>query len=124
VLAVIPEASTPSHRSKRRASTTDQFSLKQEERIKATRNLDSTPKLDNRQTSHKSFLHFLNDQIVESLNVMGISLGNNSDSISASITCVKEIELDRLQQVLEAHKINSVFDAEEKEVREREEVDK
>jgi hypothetical protein len=46
-LAAIPEASTPSHRSKRRASTADQSSLEQAERIKAARNLDSTPKSGN-----------------------------------------------------------------------------
>jgi hypothetical protein len=56
--------------------------------------------------------------------VVGISLGNNSKSISSYVTCVKEIELDRLQQVLDEDKINSVFDNEEKEEREREVVDK
>jgi hypothetical protein len=65
----------------------------------------------------------LNDQIVENLNVMGISLGNNSESISAAVCCVKGIEFDRLQG-LEEDKINSVYDNEEKEEREREEVDK
>jgi hypothetical protein len=124
VMAAIPEASTPSQRSKRRVSTADQSSLEQAERIKAARNLDSTPKSGNRQASHNSFLQFLNDQIVENLNVVGISLGNNSESISTSITCVKEIELEILQQVLEEDKINSVFDNEEKEEREMEEVDK
>jgi hypothetical protein len=93
-------------------------------RIKAACNLDSTPKSSNSQTSHNSFLHFLNNQIVENLNAMGISLGSNCESISASFNCVKEIELDRLQQVLEEDKINSVFDNEEKEEREKEDVDK
>jgi hypothetical protein len=41
--------------------------------------------------------------------VVGISLGNNFESISTSVTCVREIELDRLQEVLEEDKINSVF---------------
>jgi hypothetical protein len=55
---------------------------------------------------------------------MGISLGNNSESISAAVCCVKGIEFDRLQEGLEEDKINSVYDNEEKEEREREEVDK
>jgi hypothetical protein len=77
----------------------------------------TTPKSGNRQTSHNLFLQFWNDQIVENLfsqkvenlNVVGISLGNNFESISTSVTCVREIELDRLQEVLEEDKINSVF---------------
>jgi hypothetical protein len=67
-------------------STVDQSSLEQAERIKAACNLDSTPKSGNRQTSHHWFLQFSNDQIVENLNVVGITLGNNSESISAAVS--------------------------------------
>jgi hypothetical protein len=122
-LAAIPEASTPSRRSKRRVSTIDQSSLEQEERIKAALNLDSTPKLGNRQASHNSFLQFSNDQIVFNLSVVGISLGNNSEFVSSSVACVKEMELNRLQQVFDVDKISSIFYKEEKEEKEREEVD-
>jgi hypothetical protein len=122
-LAAIPEASTPSCRSKRRVSIADQSSLEQLGRIKAARNLDSTLKSDNKQASHYLFLQFSNDQIVENLSVVGISLGNNLEFISSFVTCVKEIELNRLQQVPVEDKINLVFD-DEKEEKEREEVDK
>jgi hypothetical protein len=43
-LAAIPEASTPSRRSKRRVDSVDQASLERVEKLKATRNLDSLPK--------------------------------------------------------------------------------
>jgi hypothetical protein len=56
--------------------------------------------------------------------VVGISLGSNSESISSSVACVKEIEINRLQPVIDDDSISSFFDKEEKEEKEREEVDK
>jgi phosphoribosylformylglycinamidine (FGAM) synthase PurS component len=57
--------------------------------------------------------------------VVSISLGNNSESISSSVTCVKRENLKGYNQcVLDDDKISLVFDKEEKEEKEREEVDK
>jgi hypothetical protein len=55
---------------------------------------------------------------------VGISLGSNSESISSSVACVKEIEINRLQPIIDDDRISLVFDEEEKEEKEREEVDK
>jgi hypothetical protein len=123
LMAAIPEAMTHLRRSKRRADTADQSSLEQAEKIKAARNLDPTPK-SNKSTPHNSLLQFINEQVVENLSAVGISLGNSTDSIGSTVACVKEIELQRLQTVVKEDKINSVFDKEEKEEQESEEIDK
>jgi hypothetical protein len=78
--------------------TADQSPLEQAEKIKAAHNLDPTPKSGNKST-HNSFLQFTNEQVVENLSAVGISLGNSTNSIGSSVACVKEIELQRLQTV-------------------------
>jgi hypothetical protein len=59
-LVAIPEVSTPSRRSKRRASTTDQSPLEQAKRIKTAHNLDSTPVTDKHPTTR-----FYNFQMIK-----------------------------------------------------------
>jgi hypothetical protein len=113
-LAAIPEAETPSRRSRRRADTTDEPSLEHAERIKVASNLDSIPESGKRITSHASFLQFSYEHVVDNLSVVGISLGNCVDSITNSVACVKDAELKRLDTILSEDKIGSVFDKEER----------
>jgi hypothetical protein len=53
-LATIPQADTPSRRSKRRADTADAPSLERAKQIKVVRNLDSTTKKGNNTTPQAS----------------------------------------------------------------------
>jgi hypothetical protein len=123
-LAAISEVGTPSRRSKRRADTADEPSLERAERIKAARNLDFNPKKGTKTTSHASFLQFSDEHVVDNLCTIGISLGSNMESISNSVACVREAEIKRLDTISNEDKISSVFDKEEKEELEAEEVDK
>jgi hypothetical protein len=65
--AAIPEASTPSRKSKRRAQSTDEHSLDRVERIKATQNLDFNSVKGNSNTTNSSFVHLLNDFVTKNL---------------------------------------------------------
>jgi hypothetical protein len=114
-LAAVPEATTPPRTSKRRADTIAEPSLERAERLKAARNLDATTKKGNDITSHISFLQFSDDLVVDNLSAVGISLGDNVESIACSVDCVKEVELNRLHTTVDADIISYVFDKEEKE---------
>jgi hypothetical protein len=124
-LAAILEAETLSHKSKRRASTGDEHSLGRAERIKAARNLDFTKEKDNNSSPHTSFIHFSNECVVDNLKIVGISLGNNLDHIASSVSLIKQVELERLKGISDSRdRISEIFDKEEKEEMENEEVDK
>ncbi|GJN33417.1 hypothetical protein PR202_gb22015 [Eleusine coracana subsp. coracana] len=70
-LAAIPEVSTPSRRSKRRAGSADQDMQEQAERLKAARNMEKLPE-------------------------EGILLGNDATSINNAIDNIKDLEKNRL----------------------------
>jgi hypothetical protein len=84
-MAAILEASTPLCKSKRRAQSVDEHSLDRAERIKAVQNLDFNSVNGNSSTTEYPFAHFSNDNVIENLQSIGISLGNSSDQISLSI---------------------------------------
>jgi hypothetical protein len=84
-MAAILEASTPLCKSKRRAQSVDEHSLDRAERIKAVQNLNFNSVNGNSSTTEYSFAHFSNDNVIENLQSIGISLGNSSDQISLSI---------------------------------------
>jgi hypothetical protein len=92
--------------------------------FKAARNLDFTQEKGNKTTSHASFLQFPNELVVDNLNAVGISFGNSKELVSSSVAYVKEVEFKRLETTVQEDRINSVFDREEKEEMENEEVDK
>jgi hypothetical protein len=92
-MAAIPEADTPMQRSKRRADIADQSSLEHVERIKPACNIDTTPNKGNNTTSQNSFLQFSNEQVMENLNTIDISLGTCTYSISSSVSCVKRFRV-------------------------------
>jgi hypothetical protein len=56
--AAVPEASTPSRKSKRRAQSTDEHSLDRAERIKAAHNLNFNKAKGNNNKTDSSFIHF------------------------------------------------------------------
>jgi hypothetical protein len=76
-LATIPEVDTPSHKSKRRAESVNEHSLERVERIKAACNLDFTSEKGNSSKPHASFIHYSNENVIDNLKGVGISLGNN-----------------------------------------------
>jgi hypothetical protein len=123
-LAAIPEAVTPLHTRKRRADMADQHSLKHAERIKVAHNLDSTLKLGNNATPQASFLQFSDANLVDHLTAVGISLGYTIGSINSSVAFARAVELERFEKTTKDDKISSVFDKEEKEAMQDEEVDK
>jgi hypothetical protein len=61
------------------------------------------------------FVHFSNDNVIENLQSVGISLGNNSEQISLSIERIKEVETERTTLARSNDIISEVFDKEEKE---------
>jgi hypothetical protein len=123
-IAVILKASTPSRKSKRKAQSADEHSLDRAEQIKAVRNLDFNSEKGNSSTTETLFVHFSNDNVIGNLQSVGISLGNNSEQISLSIERIKEVETERTTLARSNDIISEVFDKEEKEELENEEVDK
>jgi hypothetical protein len=108
-LAAISEADTPSHKSKRRTNSEDEHSLDRAERIKVVRNLDFTKEKGNTSMPPTSFVHFPNECVVDKLAVIDISLGNNIDNISASVSHTKEVELGRLEGLTNRDRISDIF---------------
>jgi hypothetical protein len=99
-------------------------SLEHVERIKAARNLDSMPKKGTKFMSYASFLQFSNEQVANNLSSVGISLGNSVDSVTNALASVRDAEIKRLDTRLNEDKISLVFDREEEEEMEDEEVAK
>jgi hypothetical protein len=95
-LAAIPEAETPSCKSKRRSETVDENSLDRAERIKAARNLDFTSEKSNSSKSNVSFVHLSNKNVIDKLQGVGISLVNSSDQIISSVPQIKEAKIERI----------------------------
>jgi hypothetical protein len=123
-MAAIPEANALSHKSKRRAESADEHSLDRAEWIKAACNLDFTAEKGNISMTHASFIHFSNENVVENLQYVGISLGNSSDQITSLVEWIKEVEIERIVLARSNDIISDVFDKEEKEELDNEEVDK
>lgn len=106
--------------SKRRASTADDDSVHRAARLKAGRNLQDEFK----GTTVNSFLHVPNESIASSLNNIGVSIGSDFMAVTDSITHIKQIERDRLLTDNTTDLKTSVFDKEEKEMAEEDEVDR
>jgi hypothetical protein len=123
-VAAIPEASTPSRKSKRRAQTMDEHSLDRAERIKAARNLDSNTVKGNNNKTKSSLIHLSNECVTKNLQSIGISLGTCCDQINLSVQRIKEVEAEHALEAKNKDIISEVFDKEEKEELENEEIDK
>jgi hypothetical protein len=70
-LAAIPEANTPSRKSKRRADSVEEHSLDRAEQMKVARNLDFTSDIGNNSMSQASLIHLYNECVIDKLEVVG-----------------------------------------------------
>jgi hypothetical protein len=123
-MAVIPEVSPPSRRSKRQADTADQANLECAQKLKVSRNLDPSPKQGTIESSGKSFLNSSSAQVADNLNTIGICLGKGSLEIDNAVDRLKVLENDRGREHGSKDVINNIFDLEEKELADKDEVDK
>jgi hypothetical protein len=120
-LVANPKTESPGKRSKCGAETVDKSSLERAERIKAARNLDFQGNIEPPQPP--SFLAS-DEEVIHNLGVVGISLGLDPCSVSSSLSSLRQDELDRLHTKPKLNKVENIFDEEEREERENEEVDK
>jgi hypothetical protein len=123
-LATVPEADTTSRRSKRRAASADQDSGERAEKLKATRNLHAPCNNDNENTPTPSFLQLSNDDIISNMSDIGMVEGIDKIADSMLIETLKTVEKERWLDIIEQDKIERIFDKEQKEMDEEEEIDK
>jgi hypothetical protein len=112
LLAAIPEASPPSHRSKRRAANADQANLEWAQKLKAACNLDASFDQGTTDPIANSILHFTKEHIVDNAESIGINLGNG------------ELEVSKTVDKINSREISRIFYQGEKELAEEENVDK
>jgi hypothetical protein len=86
--------------------------------------LDFSKEKGNSPKSLASFIHYSDEQVVHNLSAVGVSLGSNDNIVSSSVSHIKEIGLGMLEGVSNRNIISDIFDREEKEEMENEEVDK
>lgn len=95
-LSAIPEAAvSPSRRSKRRASDSDQLVLQRAEKSKADKNLENLHVKGNL-INDVSFLHFSNDQISASIKSLGIITSSPNVVLDDVINDLRSMEENRL----------------------------
>jgi hypothetical protein len=124
LLAAIPEASPPSHRSKRRAENADQTNLKWVEKMKANHNLDASFDQGNTDSAATSFLHFSKEHVVDNLELIGITLGKGESEVCKAVERIKCHENDRRVEKVNIDEASKKNYQEEKDLAEEEEVDK
>jgi hypothetical protein len=90
------------------------------ERIKAARNLDFQ---GNSESSHPTSILLSDEEVLNKLGVVGISLGQDKSSVSSSLNSLRQAELYRMSSIPKMNKVENIFDEEENEM-ENEEVDK
>jgi hypothetical protein len=121
LIAALTEIETPGCRSKWRAESVDESMLERAEQMKAARNLDFKGNHDQMQPS---LLLLSNDEVVNNLGAVGISLGHDEASIDSSLSLFRQVELGRAMCQPKTNKVEEIFHEEEKEELENEEVDK
>jgi hypothetical protein len=124
LMAAVPEASPPSHRSKRRADNADQANLEQVEKLKAAHNLDTSFDQGTSDQTAIPILHFTKEHIVDNLESIGIRLGSGELEISKTVAKINSPVIDSYVAPGVKDEISRIFDQEEKELAEEEEVDK
>lgn len=123
-LAAIPEArqgASATHSSKRRAASTDEDSVQLAARLKAGRNLQFT---EGTQDTPESFINFSKTTIVSGLSNIGVSIGVDNKDIDDSIELIKQVEQSRLKEESKEDFKTVVFDNEEKDMANEDEVDR
>lgn len=93
--AILEAVISPSRKSKRRASDSDQMVLERAEKLKAERNLEN---LQSKSNVHDnvSFLEFTNDQIFDSLKNLGV-ITTSSDVLDDVINDLKCVEKKKIK---------------------------
>ena len=98
---------SPMRSSKRNATTVDQDSLEKATKLKAHKNLDSSPG-KGKGTQPNSF-HTLNDSILlATTNSLGVVLGDNEQAVSHSLKSLRDLEFHRMNEndmLVEGNKI-------------------
>jgi hypothetical protein len=120
-MAAISKTDMPGRMSKRRAKSVDESSLERAERMKAAWNLDFKGNTDQTQPS---LLVFSNDEVLNNLGAVGISLGHDEASIDPSSSFFRQVKLDSAICKLKIDIVDDIFEVEEKEKFKNEEVDK
>ena len=98
---------SPMRSSKRNATTADQDSLEKATKLKARKNLDSSPG-KGKGTQPNSF-HTLDDSILlATTNSLGVVLGDNEQAVSHSLKSLRDLEFHRMNEndmLVEGNKI-------------------
>jgi hypothetical protein len=92
--------------------------------LKATRNLDISFNKGTTDSFGISFLQFTKENVVDNLVSVGINLGNGEAKVDKAVASIKSREFDRHTEKLSIDEVSKIFDQEEKEMAEEEEVDK
>ena len=97
-LSAIPEAViSPSRKSKRRASDSDQLVLERAEKLKADKNLENLQARGN-SVNNVSFTHFSNDQISAHLHNLGVIPSSKNVVLDDVINDLKCVENNRISE--------------------------
>jgi hypothetical protein len=84
-------ASTPSRHSKRREGSTSKHLVERVARMVAKKNLEELPG-----NCNNSILSFSNEHMTDSIESIGISIGDEIKNIQSSVLLIKNVERDRL----------------------------
>ena len=100
---VLNGGTVPLVRSSRNAKTLDQDSLEKASKLKACKNLDSSPGEGNRFFTNS--FHTVDDSILQSsINSLGIAIGSSEKEVSLSLTSLRDIEVHRLNENIRLEK--------------------
>jgi hypothetical protein len=122
-LGGIPDAAggvQEQRRSKRRSSSVSEDSLVRAKRLKAGYNLEDQSSKGN----DESFVSLPDNFISDSFKNIGILVGSNPSSVASSISHLKKLEINRVQEQLECKPKNALTDFLEKKAEEEEEFDR
>jgi hypothetical protein len=70
------------------------------------------------------FLHFTKEHVFDNLESISINLGNGVSEVCKAVGRIKSLENDRYIEKFTKDEVSTIFDQEEKELAEEEEVDK
>jgi hypothetical protein len=84
-------ASTPSRHSKRRKSSTSEHLVERATRMVAKKDLEELPG-----NCSNSILSFSNEHMTDSIESIGISMGDDIKNVQPSVLLIKNVEKDRL----------------------------
>jgi hypothetical protein len=92
--------------------------------MKAARNLDASCDQGTTDSTINSLLHFIKEDVIYNLESIGINPGNGESEVCKEVDRIKSWENDRCVEQFTKDEVSRIFDQEEKELAEEEEVDK